>query len=405
MFDQTEAFACDEIEINLDTLPIDAQFLILKELNYKDLSNISKVNKSLNKTANDNLLWKIKLEKDINKWKIISSKNFPIQMFSKDRKILDENISYKKLYLNCCPDVIQENEILRKLKTYKLAVDAVNNEKAVAEAPAASPLSSAINMLSHLRDYIYSNIFPVNSSMTSAQLADVNGEGLTKIIMFGPGLETTTSCLVTNLLWNSEFKTIGMIPGKDGYGSGIKLKLFNHEPFNLTVLYTNVSKLRQNRDYNFEKNKLFIKKHADENDDIDNLYEINPQVKDACKNASGYIYVIDNIALREALENENHDEIIENYRQEMFTLMRECNQKLLPLLILSCRTENINASVNKNQIGLSCAKIIENFSLYKLQHEWQIRNCQIFQNKMRDIVLGFDWMLNKIDQINSTMLE
>ena len=405
MFDQTEAFACDDIEINLDTLPIDAQFLILKELNYKDLSNISKVNKSLNKTANDNLLWKIKLEKDINKWKIISSKNFPIQMFSKDRKILDENISYKKLYLNCCPDVIQENEILRKLKTYKLAVDAVNNEKAVAEAPAASPLSSAINMLSHLRDYIYSNIFPVNSSMTSAQLADVNGEGLTKIIMFGPGLETTTSCLVTNLLWNSEFKTIGMIPGKDGYGSGIKLKLFNHEPFNLTVLYTNVSKLRQNRDYNFEKNKLFIKKHADENDDIDNLYEINPQVKDACKNASGYIYVIDNIALREALENENHDEIIENYRQEMFTLMRECNQKLLPLLILSCRTENINASVNKNQIGLSCAKIIENFSLYKLQHEWQIRNCQIFQNKMRDIVLGFDWMLNKIDQINSTMLE
>lgn len=65
-----------------------------------------------------------------------------------------------------------------------------------------------------------------------------------KLIMFGPGLETTTSCLVTSLLWKSEFEACGMIPGKDGYGSGIKLKLFNHRAFNLTILYTNVSKIR-----------------------------------------------------------------------------------------------------------------------------------------------------------------
>jgi hypothetical protein len=81
--------------------------------------------------------------------------------------------------------------------------------------------------------------------------------------------------------------------------------------------------------------------------------------------------------------------------------MRDCNDKLLPFLILSCHTANINEINNKvkKSEGVSCAKIVETFSLYKLRHEWQIRDCQIFENKMKDIVLGFDWMLNKIDQI------
>ena len=392
-------------KMNLESLPIDVLFLIFKELNYKDLINISKVNKGLNKLATDNLLWKMKLEHDMSKWKIISSKNFPIQIFSENSRILNNEICYKNLYLNCCPDVIQEIEILKKLKTYKLAADASNNEQKIgAEAQAMNPLSTAKNLLSNLRDYIYSNIFPVNLPMSGefSRLMNIENENLPKIIMFGPGLETTTSCLVTNLLWKSEFKTIGMIPGKDGYGSGIKLKLFNHAPFNLTVLYTNVSKLRHNRESNFEKNKLFVKKKHENVDDEDKneLYEINPQVKDACTNAKGYIYVIDNVALHEIVKNENLNEILENYKQELLTLMRECNDKLLPFLILSCSTENMNKDVNPiktHNNGLSCAKIIETFSLYKLKHEWQIRNCQIFENKMKDIILGFDWLLNKIE--------
>jgi hypothetical protein len=396
--------------LNLDTFPHDILLQILKKLNYKDLIKISQVNKQLNKISNDNLLWKMKLEIDINKWKIISSNNFPVELFSENSQILNDEISYKKLYLSCCPDVLTELEILKKLKTYNKQVDVINSEKAIADA---NPISSAVSMLSNLRDYIYNNIFPVNTNarMTPAQLGDIDGEGLPKLIMFGPGLETTTSCLVTNLLWKSEFQTIGMIPGKDGYGSGIKLKLFSHSPFNLTVLYTNVSQLRQYRGGNFEKNKLFVKKTTTtvEAGDETDEYEINPQVKDACRDASGYIYVIDNIALNEVLENENNNsDVVENYRQELFTLMRQCNDRLLPLLILSCRTEKINSSddtvMNNKQFydyGLSSAKIVDTFSLFKLKHEWQIRNCQIFQDKMKDIVLGFDWILNKVEEINS----
>ena len=86
-------------------------------------------------------------------------------------------------------------------------------------------------------------------------------EQMAKLIMFGPGLETTTSCLVTNILWKSEFEACGMIPGKDVYGSGIKLKLFNHRPFNLTILYTNVSKVRKaNSRHDVSTNRLLLGK-------------------------------------------------------------------------------------------------------------------------------------------------
>ena len=82
MFEQNQV---NEI-LSLDALPIDVLFLIFKELNYKNLINVSKVNKFLNKVANDNLLWKMKLENDMNKWKIISSKNFPSEIFSENNR-------------------------------------------------------------------------------------------------------------------------------------------------------------------------------------------------------------------------------------------------------------------------------------------------------------------------------
>ena len=100
------------------------------------------------------------------------------------------------------------------------------------------------------------------------------GDQVPKLIMFGPGLETTTSCLVTNILWKSEFEACGMIPGKDGYGSGIKLKLFNHRPFNLTILYTNVSKAREaNSSHDIASNRLFTGRLDDNTGDL--VFEVS----------------------------------------------------------------------------------------------------------------------------------
>jgi hypothetical protein len=230
-------------------------------------------------------------------------------------------------------------------------------------------------------------------------------------VMFGPGLETTTSCLVTNILWKSEFKTIGMIPGKDGYGSGIKLRLFNHKPFNLTILYTNVSKIRNSNNHELESNKLILSKNNEETNQV--MYELQPQVKEACADASGFIYVIDNKHLSmfetNKMKNDKLSEAFnnladptENYIQELSVLMNEANREF-PLLVLSCsandqNTKMINDQFNEKHNGLSCAQIVNKLKLYDLNCQWQIRNCQIFENKMKDIIIGFEWLLGKLDQ-------
>jgi hypothetical protein len=226
--------------------------------------------------------------------------------------------------------------------------------------------------------------------------------------MFGPGLETTTSCLVTNILWKSEFKTIGMIPGKDGYGSGIKLRLFNHKPFNLTILYTNVSKVRNSNNHELDSNKLILSKNDAETNQV--MYELQPQVKEACADASAFIYVIDNkhLSMFETDNKKNNklsqvstnlSDPTENYILELSVLMKEANREL-PLLVLSCSANDQNTNMINDQLNdsLSCAKIVNKLKLFGLNCQWQIRNCQIFENKMRDIIIGFEWLLGKLEQ-------
>ena len=269
-----------------------------------------------------------------------------------------------------------------------------------------------MTVVGQIKDFLYRNVF------NSASLADIQHENnsMPKLVMFGPGLETTTSCLVTNILWKSEFKTIGMIPGRDGYGSGIKLKLFNHRPFNLTILYTNVSKVRRsNENHEVNLNRLIVAKG-----NVENEYELHPQVRETCANASGFIYVVDtrHMASLEEIMNESvkfgwtspssagniHNlNPIENYKLELNVLMKEVNPSL-PLLILGCNAdmqqpENLSrASASVMNGGLSCVQIIEKLELFNLGQEWQIRNCNLFQHKLKEIVLGFEWILNKLDQ-------
>jgi hypothetical protein len=215
-----------------------------------------------------------------------------------------------------------------------------------------------------------------------------------------------------------------MIPGRDGYGSGIKLKLFNHRPFNLTILYTNVSKVRNtNNNHDANLNRLIV---AKDGENLNNEYELHPQVKETCANACGFIYVVDNkhLASLEAAMvaetsvwampqpgNIHNLSPIDNYKLELNVLMKEVSADL-PLLILGCNADMKQASDTTNMScmklttgegfgdgdGLSCVQIIEKLELFNLNQEWQIRNCNLFQHKLKEIVLGFEWILNKLDQ-------
>lgn len=391
-----------------EDLPFDILINIFNKLDYKDWSNLSKVNKKLNVIANDDFFWKTKLFNDIHKWKVIGSKTYPKDLFFPSDNEPTKEISFKSVYLRSCPDLLTNKEILKKLETFQNLQNTLHltstSEESLNLSNYGCSNSLTLSSLSsipmphmffgQIREFINKNVFNSNQAQNESALFQSDSDSLQKLVMFGPGLETTTSCLVTNILWKSEFKTIGMVPGKDGYGSGIKLKLFNHKPFNLTILYTNVSKIRNTNDHNINQNKLLSIRTDYELNEVS--YELQPQVNDACSDATAFVYVIDNNLL--SCLDDNLDQL-ESYKLELNVLMRE-TRKDLPLLILSCNT-NISGTTNECDPkikGLSCAQIVEKLELYKLDREWQIRNCELFQHKMKDIVSGFEWILNKLDE-------
>lgn len=250
-------------------------------------------------------------------------------------------------------------------------------------------------VIGQIKDFVYRNVFRNDQF----QYTDPTGENIPKLVLFGPGLETSASCLVKNILWKSEFKTVGMIPGKDGYGAGIKLKLFNHKPFNLTILYSNNSKTRNgNTERNPNENRLLLDT-TDSNGE--KIYQLNPKVKEACSDAHGFVYVIDNDNLSSLNASSSKENIVilnENHKTELRMLMQE-TKNTKPLLILSLQVDDLTVSSEEEQKKtMSCVDIIDILELGGLEHDWQLRNCQIFQPNMKDITLGFEWVLNELDQ-------
>lgn len=218
--------------IGLDELPYDIQLDIFLKLNFKDILAISQVNHSLNVIANDETVWKYKLLQDMHKWRMIDSKTWPRhlnltvnsnkQVTFLDSDSMDETAttSYKKIYFEICPEVSTNKTIIDKIRSFQQlqsSLNATSTSECLSSHSNNLTLSSLSSfampmmVLGQVRDFVYRNMFSNTQQFT---VPDNEHDNISKLILFGPGLETSTSCLVTNLLWKSEFKTIGMIPGK-----------------------------------------------------------------------------------------------------------------------------------------------------------------------------------------------
>ena len=103
--------------------------------------------------------------------------------------------------------------------------------------------------------------------------------------------------------------------------------------------------------------------------------------------------MIDNehIANLENLTGENKCKLVENYKQELNAFMNQVNVSY-PLLILSCNSRSDDSSRK------SCADIVEILELDKLERQWLVIDCHVLQHQMKDIVMGFEWLLNEIEQ-------
>lgn len=195
--------------------------------------------------------------------------------------------------------------------------------------------------------------------------------GSKDLIMFGPGLESYTSPLVKNLLWDESkrFQTMGMIPGTAGFGSGIRIKLQTHL-FNLITLYTNCMKERENRantDRLQTTNRLVLSNHIDH-------FDISPQVRDVCREASGLVYVID----------ASRDNKLNDFCTELQVMTREFSY--LPLLILSC----IRNSETKRWPAID---VVRDLQLSSLGNQWLVQDCCV--DDMTGVEEGFIWLLTR----------
>ena len=244
-----EAFKND---IQLDELPYDIQLAILLKLNFKDILALSQTNRNLNCLASDETLWKYKLLEDMHKWRMVDSKTWPthvalVKPSSGKRTTLcgsgdhvpheHETTSYKRIYFEICPEIATNKTILNKIKSFQ-QLQSLSNATSTSECLSSysnnltlSSLSSfamPMMVLGQLKNFVYRNIFTSPDQFTGSSTVPDNESGsISKLILFGPGLETTTSCLVTNLLWKSEFKTIGMIPGKGRGSFSFVMSLFD----------------------------------------------------------------------------------------------------------------------------------------------------------------------------------
>lgn len=313
-------------DLNILDLPDEVYLHLFSFLSPIDLCQISNVCKKWYRLATDDNVWRQRLIRDMKSWPSISSRSNPLSYM-----LVQSDRSQKEIYLTCSPTI-------RRCSTQ---------------------IDESFLYISQFSSYVRSWFI-----------------GSKNLIMFGPGLESYTSPLVKNLLWDESkrFETMGMIPGHAGFGSGIKIKLQNHV-FNLITLYTNCMKERENRassDRPVTSNRLV------QSNDADDL-EISSQVRDVCREADGLVYVIE--ASRETKPSD--------FYTELQVMTREFSD--LPLLVLSC----VRDAHTKRWPSID---VVRDLQLSPMGNQWLVQDCCV--DNLNGVDDGFIWLLTPKNNSN-----
>jgi hypothetical protein len=262
---------------------------------------------------------------DMKCWSSISSRSNPLSYV-----LVQSDRSQKEIYLTCSPTIRRSNQI-----------------------------DESFVYFSQISNYVRSWFV-----------------GSKDLIMFGPGLESYTSPLVKNLLWDESkrFQTMGLIPGHAGFGSGIRIKLQKYL-FNLITLYTTCMKERESRT---NQDRLITNNHLVQSNNMDH-YDISPQVRDVCREASGLVCVID----------ASRDNELKEFCTELQVMTREFSY--LPLLILSCIR-------NTETKRWSAIDVVRDLQLSSLGNQWLVQDCCV--DDMNGVEEGFIWLLTSKDNNN-----
>ncbi|ESO06798.1 hypothetical protein HELRODRAFT_170819 [Helobdella robusta] len=221
-------------QCSFDSLPEPIQLYIFSMLDSWNLLKVCEVCRTWERLGSDEVLWRKKLSRDVKKWNVLGNSFNPDTML---------NMSYKEVYMSCCPS----------LKRQKL--------------PLMHQITKALRSLAYM----------INKKVP-------------KLAMFGPGLESKGTKLVRNLLQDRTnlFEFISLFPGRfEGVGGGIRLNLNPYSlEFDLITLYTTNQNERETRSATERalQNRLFANQEQT---------KLQKAIKDLCKTLDGLIYVVD----------------------------------------------------------------------------------------------------------------
>ncbi|CAH1773448.1 unnamed protein product [Owenia fusiformis] len=325
-----------ETESHINNMPDSVLLHIFSYLDVENLCRMTEVCHRWLNVSSDNILWQQRLESDVKSWSIIGHTTNPTMY-----KECQSDWSNKEIYLRCSPQV--------------------NNLK------------------------IRENL---NFHYISSLLRSFLPKKVPKVAMFGPGLESSTSGLVRQILWDTSgvFTRIGMFPGQfDGVGGGFSLKLKSGCMLHLSTLYTSTKREREqvfdgNR---LRNNRLIAVQQAEEGaiEDIEQ-YELRQSVKDLCRTLDAFIFVVD---ATESIQN------LELMRRELFALVNErWAAPSIPVLVLSCIQETSTQRV-------PCIDVVTALNMTKLNRPWQVHDVQLScQNKIGSSI---QWLVEQAQRV------
>lgn len=236
----------DEIDAaeSIQSLPVYCKLMILSFLDTQDVCSVSLLNSQWHEIANDQILWRELLIRDMCEWDSMTNKSHPLisrvwnnDSFSKlgygaslADLILDEKSSP---HTNSSGTSSNSNLEVRRSKGVNFKALYIHSSFQRAQDDMDIPNQNQ-GLPGLLRSFWLSH--------------DTSYQG--EIIITGPGIDSPrTSKIFQSLMWGNEFlKTKGLLPGnRDGIGSGVEVLFKEKTSFNLIALYAGNSRVRETR--------------------------------------------------------------------------------------------------------------------------------------------------------------
>lgn len=307
----------------LVNLPVGVHMHILSLLDVASICKLSQTCRYMRGVASDPLLWSRLLERDLHTWNVVGHRSHP-QVY----RDASSDLSSKQIYCYC-------------------------------------RLHGAA--LPHPLDHTLAGRF-------KSLVRYISGH-VPKVLMFGSGLESLPVVQAMMLDDNSPYRPMGLYPGQDGVGSGMRIH-HRDTPVNLVTLYTATRAERMATPTGDAPRVNKLVSYYDQAVD-GRPPELTQAVRTLCQHSDAMILAIDADKLDgEALALD----------QTILSAMVRWPGDQSPLLVIACSSRPVPA--------LSPAQVADKLELCSLTRPWQVHS--VAMEALTGLEGAFDWLLSTI---------